>query len=218
MLDEFSHSKIVENLSSVKEKIIGEVTSVFKIREPEVKETPESIDIESLRREMDEKLEKTLAVMLKRLSEQIHTAAVHENELMNIKNVLKDFDVRLKAYSRLPQLTSSEQTKTSQSTEPSSQTSEPDSSDERVTFNLLKEYVQRTIQLYDADKTGKADFASESLGGSILLTKCTDTYIDESRWFTVFNVPITRITASPRVVIQVKPIPFSHYIVSKQIL
>ena len=76
-------------------------------------------------------------------------------------------------------------------------------SDEHVSFKTLEEYVHKTFQSYHADRTGKTDFASESIGGSILFTRCTETYVDNSRWFTVFDLPIIRINVSPRVVIQV---------------
>lgn len=74
--------------------------------------------------------------------------------------------------------------------------------DKNVTFREIEEYINRTFYLYNADKTGKTDFASESVGGSVLFTRCTETYMEGARWFTVFDVPITRITVSPRVVIQ----------------
>ena len=76
-------------------------------------------------------------------------------------------------------------------------------SSEEVLFQKIKEYINKTFYLYNADKTGMTDFASESLGGSILFTRCTEAYHDNSRWFTIFDVPITRLTVSPRVVIQV---------------
>jgi SUN domain-containing protein 1/2 len=73
---------------------------------------------------------------------------------------------------------------------------------ETISFEKLKEFINQSFYLYNADKTGMTDFASESIGGSIMFTRCTETYLDNSRWFTVFDVPITRITVSPRVVIQ----------------
>jgi len=56
--------------------------------------------------------------------------------------------------------------------------------------------------LYNADKTGMPDFASEYLGGKILFTRCTEDYNDHTRYFTIFNFPISRLVVSPRVVIQ----------------
>ena len=72
----------------------------------------------------------------------------------------------------------------------------------------LKQYIDKLLYNYNADKTGLADFAAESSGASILYTKCTKTYTDNSRWFTVFNVPLFRVTMSPRLVIQVIKIKF----------
>lgn len=69
-------------------------------------------------------------------------------------------------------------------------------------FRKIEEYVHRTFYVYDADKTAEADFASESVGGSVLFTKCTESYLDNSRWMTIFNWPVRRITVSPRVVLQ----------------
>ena len=73
---------------------------------------------------------------------------------------------------------------------------------ENISFRMIEEYINRTLYVYNADKTGMTDFASESVGGSILFTRCTEPYQDNSRWFTVFDVPITRVSVSPRVVIQ----------------
>jgi SUN domain-containing protein 1/2 len=71
-----------------------------------------------------------------------------------------------------------------------------------ISFQKIEEYVDKTFYLYNADRTGMTDFASESIGGSILFTRCTEVYTENSRWFTVFDVPISRLTVSPRVVIQ----------------
>ena len=76
------------------------------------------------------------------------------------------------------------------------------SSHEDISFQKIEEYVNKTFYLYNADKTGMTDCASESVGGSILFTRCTELYTENSRWFTVFDVPISRLTVSPRVVIQ----------------
>jgi hypothetical protein len=69
-------------------------------------------------------------------------------------------------------------------------------------FIEIENRINRSLYIYNADKTAAADFASESVGGSILFTQCTENYDDHSKWFTVFNWPVKRLTVSPRVVIQ----------------
>lgn len=59
------------------------------------------------------------------------------------------------------------------------------------------------MYIYNADKTGMTDFASESLGANIMFTRCTETYTEKSRWLTVLNYPLFQINSSPRIIIQV---------------
>lgn len=77
------------------------------------------------------------------------------------------------------------------------------SSNQHISFQQIEEYINKTFYLYNADKTGMPDFASEYLGGKILFTRCTEDYNDHTRYFTIFNFPISRLVVSPRVVIQV---------------
>lgn len=63
------------------------------------------------------------------------------------------------------------------------------------------EDMKKLIFNYNADKTGMADFASESMGASILFTKCTKP--TKARWYTLFGIPIGWYYIQPRVVIQV---------------
>ena len=76
-------------------------------------------------------------------------------------------------------------------------------SDEHVSFKKIEEYINRALYLYNADKTGMADFASESNGGRFLFTRNTKSFVDESVWFAFFGYPIVEFVVSPRVVIQV---------------
>lgn len=75
--------------------------------------------------------------------------------------------------------------------------------EESVSLTRIEEFVNKAFKMYDADKTGKADFASESLGASVLFSQCTETYDDQSRYLSFLSIPITRVVTSPRVVIQV---------------
>ena len=63
------------------------------------------------------------------------------------------------------------------------------------------EDMKKLIFNYNADKTGMADFASESMGASILFTKCTKP--TKARWYTLYGIPIAWYYIQPRVVIQV---------------
>ncbi len=63
--------------------------------------------------------------------------------------------------------------------------------------------LKHSLHVYNADKTGRTDFASESLGASIMFTRCTEAYIEKSRWFTVMNVQVMPLYNTPRVIIQV---------------
>jgi len=75
---------------------------------------------------------------------------------------------------------------------------------EHVSFEDVKRYIKKLFKVYNADKTGMVDFASELAGGRILFTKCAETYYENKRWFSLYNIPIYPIIVSPRVVIQVK--------------
>lgn len=65
----------------------------------------------------------------------------------------------------------------------------------------INELIQRAIEIYDADKTGKPDFALESQGGIILSTRCTETKTANAQ-FSIFGIPLWHASRSPRTVIQ----------------
>jgi hypothetical protein len=78
-----------------------------------------------------------------------------------------------------------------------------------ISIEKMEEFINKSFILYNADKTGMTDFASEFLGGSIFFTRCTEAYDgDDKRWFSFFGIPLTRIHVSPRVVIQVRTLLF----------
>uniref|UniRef100_A0A915CEC5 SUN domain-containing protein n=3 Tax=Parascaris univalens TaxID=6257 RepID=A0A915CEC5_PARUN len=66
----------------------------------------------------------------------------------------------------------------------------------------IKELIAEALRLYDADKTGKVDYALESSGGSVISTRCTETYKEKSRLESIFGIPLWYSSYSPRTVIQ----------------
>uniref|UniRef100_A0A0N5BG81 SUN domain-containing protein n=1 Tax=Strongyloides papillosus TaxID=174720 RepID=A0A0N5BG81_STREA len=64
--------------------------------------------------------------------------------------------------------------------------------------------IMNLLEKYDHDKTGLADYALESSGGSILGTRCTQTYNERSRVESLWGIPLWYVSYSPRTVIQRK--------------
>ncbi|XP_026540894.1 SUN domain-containing protein 1 isoform X7 [Notechis scutatus] len=62
--------------------------------------------------------------------------------------------------------------------------------------------VNNALRLYSQDKTGIVDFALESGGGSILSTRCSETYETKTALLSLFGIPLWYFSQSPRVVIQ----------------
>ncbi|XP_063790591.1 SUN domain-containing protein 1 isoform X2 [Pseudophryne corroboree] len=62
--------------------------------------------------------------------------------------------------------------------------------------------VNNALRLYSQDRTGMVDYALESGGGSILGTRCSETYETKTALVSLFGVPLWYISQSPRVVIQ----------------
>nr|XP_020832992.1 SUN domain-containing protein 1 isoform X10 [Phascolarctos cinereus] len=62
--------------------------------------------------------------------------------------------------------------------------------------------VNNALKLYSQDKTGMVDFALESGGGSILSTRCSETYETKTALISVFGIPLWYHSQSPRIVIQ----------------
>ncbi|XP_053512930.1 SUN domain-containing protein 1 isoform X6 [Artibeus jamaicensis] len=62
--------------------------------------------------------------------------------------------------------------------------------------------VNNALKLYSQDKTGLVDFALESGGGSILSTRCSETYETKTALISLFGIPLWYFSQSPRVVIQ----------------
>ncbi|XP_023792542.1 SUN domain-containing protein 1 isoform X2 [Cyanistes caeruleus] len=62
--------------------------------------------------------------------------------------------------------------------------------------------VNNALKLYSQDKTGMVDFALESGGGSVLSTRCSETYETKTALISLFGIPLWYFSQSPRVVIQ----------------
>ncbi|KAM3826513.1 SUN domain-containing protein 1 isoform 3-T4 [Vipera latastei] len=62
--------------------------------------------------------------------------------------------------------------------------------------------INNALRLYSQDKTGVVDFALESGGGSILSTRCSETYETKTALLSLFGIPLWYFSQSPRVVIQ----------------
>uniref|UniRef100_A0A3P8XI60 SUN domain-containing protein n=1 Tax=Esox lucius TaxID=8010 RepID=A0A3P8XI60_ESOLU len=62
--------------------------------------------------------------------------------------------------------------------------------------------VKNALNLYSQDRTGLADYALESGGGSVLSTRCSETYETKTALMSLFGLPLWYFSQSPRVVIQ----------------
>ncbi|XP_050422123.1 uncharacterized protein LOC126834330 [Adelges cooleyi] len=71
--------------------------------------------------------------------------------------------------------------------------------------NYIEKYVnmtmKTTLNIYDADKTGKVDYALESAGATVLGTRCTITKSSTAA-LTMFGIPLWYISNGPRLAIQ----------------
>uniref|UniRef100_A0A667IPP4 Sad1 and UNC84 domain containing 1 n=2 Tax=Lynx canadensis TaxID=61383 RepID=A0A667IPP4_LYNCA len=71
-----------------------------------------------------------------------------------------------------------------------------------ITEAQARVLVNDALKLYSQDKTGMVDFALESGGGSILSTRCSETYETKTALISLFGIPLWYFSQSPRVVIQ----------------
>ena len=63
--------------------------------------------------------------------------------------------------------------------------------------------VKTELVTYDADKTGKFDFALESAGGTILSTRCTQTYDAATAVYSIWGIPVWWESVNgPRAILQ----------------
>ncbi|XP_041672740.1 SUN domain-containing protein 1 isoform X2 [Cheilinus undulatus] len=75
-------------------------------------------------------------------------------------------------------------------------------STEGLSEEQVKLIVQNALRLYSQDRTGQVDYALESGGGSILSTRCSETYETKTALMSLFGLPLWYFSQSPRVVIQ----------------
>ena len=72
--------------------------------------------------------------------------------------------------------------------------------------SLSKEDVSKIVKnaliRYDADKTGMFDYALETAGGSVISTRCTETFVQKTAMYSIFGIPIWYPSNNPRTVIQ----------------
>ncbi|XP_040152446.1 uncharacterized protein LOC120894129 isoform X1 [Anopheles arabiensis] len=83
---------------------------------------------------------------------------------------------------------------------------DPDPASSSTSSNLTEDDVKRIVRealiVYDADKTGRVDYALESAGGQVLSTRCTENYQANSAEFRIFGIiPIPYSSNTPRTVI-----------------
>ncbi|KAG1936041.1 SUN domain-containing protein 1 isoform a [Pimephales promelas] len=62
--------------------------------------------------------------------------------------------------------------------------------------------VNNAMKLYSEDRTGLVDYALESGGGSIISTRCSESFNTKTALMSLFGVPLWYFSQSPRVVIQ----------------
>ncbi|PWA21461.1 hypothetical protein CCH79_00003430 [Gambusia affinis] len=69
-------------------------------------------------------------------------------------------------------------------------------------FQEVRVMVMEALKLFSQDRTGLADYALESGGGSILSTRCSETYETKAALLSLFGFPLWYFSQSPRTVIQ----------------
>ncbi|MEQ2239104.1 hypothetical protein ILYODFUR_001104 [Ilyodon furcidens] len=77
-----------------------------------------------------------------------------------------------------------------------------DTAGNAVTKEEVHAMVTEAVRLFSQDRTGLADYALESGGGSILSTRCSETYETKAALLSLFGVPLWYFSQSPRAVIQ----------------
>ncbi|XP_026667232.1 uncharacterized protein LOC108622356 isoform X2 [Ceratina calcarata] len=75
-----------------------------------------------------------------------------------------------------------------------------------ITDDRVRAIVREALKIYDADKTGRVDYALESAGGQIVSTRCTQRYDIKTRAFKLLAFTLYHENNNPRTVIQGNPI------------
>ncbi|XP_069125030.1 SUN domain-containing protein 1-like isoform X2 [Argopecten irradians] len=71
-----------------------------------------------------------------------------------------------------------------------------------ISEQLIKSIVDDALLKYSADKIGLPDFALESSGGSVISTRCSETYHKKTAQYSIMGIPLWYASNSPRTVIQ----------------
>ncbi|KZC07274.1 SUN domain-containing protein 1, partial [Dufourea novaeangliae] len=71
----------------------------------------------------------------------------------------------------------------------------------------VRDLVRTELQTYDADKTGRTDYALGSSGGAILTTRNTETYSAGAPVLKFFGIPLCQQQNTPQAVIQTGVLP-----------
>uniref|UniRef100_A0A3P9HK13 Sad1 and UNC84 domain containing 1 n=1 Tax=Oryzias latipes TaxID=8090 RepID=A0A3P9HK13_ORYLA len=123
-------------------------------------------------------------------------AALASLELSILKNISQQLEL-----SRAQTLAEAE-SKTQNVLQTITGTVQHTSSSEGLTEEQVKLIVQNALKLFSQDRTGQVDYALESGGGSILSTRCSETYETKTALMSLFGLPLWYFSQSPRVVIQ----------------
>ncbi|KAF5399145.1 SUN domain-containing protein 2 [Paragonimus heterotremus] len=67
-------------------------------------------------------------------------------------------------------------------------------------FNVQRQ-IDASLERFAADRTGLPDFALESAGGTVIATRCTRTYTGGAALFSLFGIPLVRLSNSPRTIL-----------------
>ncbi|XP_025986523.1 tetratricopeptide repeat protein 39C [Solenopsis invicta] len=76
-----------------------------------------------------------------------------------------------------------------------------------LSLDTVRNMVRNELQTYDADKTGRTDYALESSGGAILSTRDTEPYSTGAPVLNLFGIPLCQQQNTPRAVIQTSVLP-----------
>ncbi|XP_020708923.1 klaroid protein-like isoform X2 [Athalia rosae] len=75
-----------------------------------------------------------------------------------------------------------------------------------LTERDVRRIVTNALKIYDADKTGRVDYALESAGGQVISTRCTQKYNLDTRAYTIYGYVLFYQNTNPQTVIQGDPI------------
>ncbi|KAK3089609.1 hypothetical protein FSP39_004976 [Pinctada imbricata] len=78
-----------------------------------------------------------------------------------------------------------------------------------ISESVVKRIVDDALMKFNADKIGLPDFALESAGGSVISTRCSETYHKKTAQYSILGIPLWYVSNSPRTVIQPEVYPGS---------